>query len=124
MLNLTPHPITLSCLDGTEITFQPSGTVARVATIESVHRTMDVFPTEVSSECDQQGNTNVHLIPVFRRIFGEVVGLPAEGVECIVSAMVASAVPNRSGVFAPDTGDTAIRNEKGFVIAVTRLVAA
>ena len=47
-----------------------------------------------------------------------------EGVECIVSAMVASAVPGRAGVFAPDTGDTALRNEKGFVIAVTRLVAA
>lgn len=120
MLNLTPHPITLKCLDGKEITFPPSGTVARVSTIESIIGTMDV----ASVPADAQGNTNGHRITVVRRSFGEVTGLPEEGVECIVSAMVLGAIPGRRGVFAPDTGDTAIRNEKGFVVAVTRLVAA
>ena len=121
-MNLTPHPITLKCLDGATITFPPSGTVARVSTVESLYGTMDVVPAEV--EYDEQGNSNGSRIQVIRRSLGEVTGLPDEGVECIVSSMVASAVPGRRGVFAPDTGDTAIRNEKGFVIAVTRLVAA
>ncbi len=123
MMNLTPHPITLRCLDGSEITFPPSGTVARVSTVELLYGTIEVVPAEVA-ECDEHGNSNGSRIQVVRRSLGEVTGLPAEGIECIVSSMVASAVPNRRGVFAPDTGDTAIRNEKGFVIAVTRLVAA
>ena len=93
MLNLTPHPITLKCLDGDEITFPPSGIVARVYTVESVVGTIDVFPPEIA-ECDEQRNTNGHRIQVVRRTFGEVIGLPYEGVECIVSAMVASAVPD------------------------------
>ena len=122
MMNLTPHPITLRCLDCSEITFPPSGTVARVSTVELLYGTIEVVPAEV--EYDEQGNSNGSRIQVVRRSLGEVTGLPDEVVECIVSSMVASAVPNRRGVFAPDTGDTAIRNEKGFVVAVTRLVAA
>lgn len=104
MLNLTPHPITLRS-DAGEVTYPPSGTVARVSTVETVIG-------------DYAG------IPVVSRAFGEVTGLPEDGTPCIVSAMVLSAVPGRAGVYAPDTGDTAIRNEKGFVVAVTRLVAA
>jgi hypothetical protein len=109
MLNLTPHPITLKCEGGMEITYQPSGTVARVSTIESV-----VGSLELDGD----------VIPVVTRSFGDVTGLPEEGIACIVSAMVLGAIPGRRNVFAPDTGDTAIRNAKGFVQAVTRLVAA
>lgn len=123
MLNLTPHAITLKFSDGGEITYPPSGTVARVATVEKAIGTMDVVPPGVA-ECDEQGNSNGKRIPVIRRTLGAVTGLPVEGVECLVSAMVLSAVPGRTGVYAPDTGDTAIRNDKGFVVAVTRLVAA
>jgi len=111
MINLTPHPISLQLADGTLITFPVSGTVARVSTIESVIGSMVVGTSEVP-------------VPVVSRSFGEVTGLPEEGTHCIVSAMVASAVPGRSGVYAPDTGDTAGRNSKGFVEYVTRLVAA
>lgn len=123
MLNLTPHAITLKCLDGSEITFQPSGVVARVTTIESVVGTRDVWPHGVP-ECDEQGNSTGSRIPVVSRTLGEAEGLPEEGVECLVSAMVLSAVPGRKGVYAPDSGPTAIRNEKGHIVAVTRLVAA
>lgn len=38
--------------------------------------------------------------------------------------MVASACAGRAGVFAPDSGATAIRDERGLIVAVTRLVAA
>lgn len=123
MLNLTPHAIVLKCLDGAEIKIQPSGTVARVSTIESVVGTRDCWPHGVE-ELDEQGNSLGSRIEVVRREFGEVEGLPAEGIECLVSAMVLSAVPGRRGVYAPDTGSTAIRNEKGQVVAVTRLVKA
>ena len=60
-------------MDGDEITFPPSGIVARVSTVESVVGTIDVFPPEIA-ECDEQRNTNGHRIQVVRRTFGEVIG--------------------------------------------------
>jgi hypothetical protein len=105
MLNLTPHSITLRSRDGTETTLPPSGTVARVNSKEEVV-------------------SNLFNMEVIRRSFGEVSGLPEEGTQCIVSSLVLSAVPGRVGVYAPDTGPTAMRNDQGQVIAVTRLVAA
>jgi hypothetical protein len=104
MLNLTPHPITLRTPLG-DVTFPPSGQVARVATISS--------PTGLI----------VAGVPVIRNVYGPISGLPAEGVECIVSGMVAAAVPGRVGVYAPATGSSAVR-ENGQVVAVTELVAA
>jgi hypothetical protein len=104
MLNLTPHEIVIRTEAG-EFRFPPSGTVARVQTIEMVVGTLESFP-------------------VIRREMGQAEGLPDPSIPCLVSAMVLSAVPNRPNTFAPDSGPTAIRNEKGQIIAVTRLVAA
>ena len=106
MLNLTPHPVVLRRADGSEITLPPSGTVARVTTHEVV-------------VADHDG------IPVVTRTWGEVTGLPEAGTTpCVVSALVLGAVPGRSGVYAPDTGPTAVRDEQGRIVAVTRLVQA
>lgn len=125
MVNLTPHPITL-VHQGEEITFPPSGTVAKVTTEESV---LGRFPIGMGQA-----------IPVVVRKFGTVTGLPpvedheeiiALGVAHIVSSIVLSALeadpdwirhPLRNLIFAPDTGATAIRDENGQVRAVTRLV--
>jgi hypothetical protein len=107
LINLTPHAITIRAQDGAEVTIPPSGTVARVSTTD-----------EVVGTCPITG------APIVRRVFGEVAGLPEAGMPCIVSALVLSAVPGRAGVYAPDTGPTAIRNDAGQIIAVTRLVAA
>jgi len=107
MLNLTPHSITVRSPDGTTHVFPPSGTIARVAMLE-----------------DQIGVCAVTRAPVITRTSGAPFGLPAYGTPCIVSAMVLAACPGRSGVFAPDTGATAIRDDRGMVVAVTRLVAA
>lgn len=104
-INLTPHAISLMLPSGSTVTIPPSGVVARVATEEAV--------------IGEVGG-----IPLVERRFGAVEGLPAEGVACIVSAMVAGAVPGRAGVYAPDTGSTALRNDKGHITAVTRLVKA
>ncbi len=105
MLNLTPHPITIRRPDGVEVTFPPSGTVARVNTVERGISTFDG-------------------VPVIVRTMGNATGLPEEGVPCLVSAMVLAAVPGRTHVYAPDSGPTAIRDERGQIVAVTRLVAA
>lgn len=104
MINLTPHAITLQRGDGTRVTIAPSGQLARVSTVEQVVAELDGMP-------------------VISRTTGDAEGLPEEGTLCIVSAMVLAAVPGRIGVYAPDSGPTAIR-ESGQVVAVTRLVAA
>lgn len=104
MLNLTAHAITIQLPTGERVTFPPSGQLARVSTTETI-----------------SGETAG--VPVVTRTLGEATGLPEEGVPCIVSSMVAGAVPGRKGVYAPDSGPTAVR-ENGQVVAVTRLVAA
>lgn len=105
MLNLTPHPIVIHTEDS-KIVIPPSGRVARVSTTEEV----------VGS---------IIGVPVVRRVFGAVEGLPEDDTEpCIVSALVLEAVSGRANTYAPDTGPTAVRNEHGHVVAVTRLVEA
>jgi len=106
MLNLTPHTISIIGPNG-PMTFPPSGQLARVSTIDTV-----------TGACPVTG------APIITRTFGEVTGLPDDGTPCLVSALVLSAVPGRAGVFAPDTGPTAIRVDNGQIQAVTRLVAA
>jgi len=103
-VNLTPHKITIKSKKG-DIEVPPSGTIARVTTIE-----------EVVAEVDG--------ISIIKREFGEVEGLPEpeNGVAYIVSSLVLGAVKGRKDVFAPDTGATAIRDEKGQIKAVTRLI--
>lgn len=104
-INLTPHALTLVLPDGSTVTIPPSGVVARVTTEE-------VVVGQVAG------------VPLVERRFGAVDGLPEDGTPCLVSALVAGAVPGRKGVYAPDTGSTALRNEKGHITAVTRLVKA
>jgi len=105
LLNLTPHTVVIWCDDGSEVVIPPSGAVAQVTTRDVV----------VGA---------VYGVPVIRQEFGEVTGLPEEGVPCLVSALVRAAVPGRRWVYSPDTGPSAIRDERGQVMAVTRLIAA
>jgi hypothetical protein len=100
--NLTPHALVVAGR-----TIEPSGVVARV-----------------SVSFEDAGS--VDGIPVVSQVFGQVEGLPEpqEGVAFIVSGMVLATIKGRADVFAPDTGPTAIRNEKGHIIGVVRLVAA
>ena len=111
MKNLTPHAITVSNLTtGVEHTFEPSGTIARVSTT-----------SENTGFCQTTG------VVVGRTIYGEVEGIGApENGPVLVSALVLGRLgPEWSGVaFAPATGpnDNCIRNDKGHVVAVTKLV--
>lgn len=111
MKNLTPHAITVSNLTtGVEHTFEPSGTIARVSTTSE----NPVF-------CQTTG------VVIGRTIYGKVegIGSPEDG-PVLVSALVLGRLgPEWSGVaFAPATGpnDNCIRDSKGHVVAVTKLV--
>lgn len=112
MINLTPHQILLVA-GGLETPLPPSGSVARVATSEVAAGDIEIAGLR---------------IPVIRREFGEIIGLPESDEPCVVSSLVLEAVrvqqPWRRRVYAPDTGPTAIRDAAGRVVAVTRLVAA
>ena len=99
IVNCTPHPI--SIMVGEEkTTFQPSGIIPRVGVGIEVTESIGEFPCIIEVQ-------------------GEVEGLPEpkEGTFYIVSGMVFSTT-NRMDVIAPDTGKSAIRNDKGFIEAV------
>lgn len=91
MLNLTPHTISLSLMDGTVIDFPPSGTVARVAVTSTVVGTL--FGA-----------------PVVKTVYGDVIGVPTDtDQDILVSMAVLDRLPGRPNTYAPDTGQTAIR---------------
>ncbi|WP_196801161.1 hypothetical protein [Thioalkalivibrio sp. ALE16] len=105
MLNLTTQLIVLRCKDGMDQVIQPCGVVASIEYLD-----------EIAGY--QFG------VPVVKRSIKEVHGMPEAGTACLVSPTVLAAVPGRPGVFAPDAGDSAIRDEKGQIVAYTRLVSA
>ena len=105
LLNLTPHAIVVRTTDGTDTTYPASGELARVSVETTVIDT-------------------VNGIDIVANIYGEVVNVPPVGGECfLVSSMVLDRldVSYRGQAFAPDTGPSALRNDKGHIIAVTRL---
>lgn len=108
-INLTPHTI------NTQVTFQ-DGTIEYRA-----------FPPSGNVARCKPGYEEVGVfggIPLVRSTFGPVEGLPEWEPEAgqiyIVSTVVAQQCPDRADVVSPDTGPTAIRNDKGQVTAVIR----
>ena len=103
LVNLTPHTITIFTDEcGHDI---PSEGVARVKTESRV-----------------VGDING--IPVVETTYGEIEGLPEpkDGTIYIVSGLVRAALNGtRDDVVSPDTGPTAVRNDKGQIVGVTRL---
>ena len=108
LINMTPHPIVLQAEDGTRTILPPEGTVPRVDNIPGQPSLVEGIPVPVWS-ADKPG---------------KVTGLPQPrpGVFFIVSGFVGAATP-RFDLLVPGTGpqDGAIRNEKGHIVAVTRL---
>lgn len=101
LVNLTPHPLTVAGR-----TIAPSGTVARAA-------------VTYADAGDLDG------IPVVAAQYGDVVDLPdaTDGTVYIVSGLVRSALGDtRPDVVAPDTGPTAVRDDAGRIVGVTRLI--
>ncbi|MBV5311550.1 hypothetical protein [Chromatium okenii] len=111
MLNLTPYAITIFAEDGnSSVTILPSSTVAKVETIERVVGSIDIEGIKV---------------PIVKAIFGDVTGLDFQDDEpVIVSSMVLERLEGFADIYAPDTGDTAIRDDDGLLMGVTRLKMA
>lgn len=117
IVNCTPHEIvlrsTVGCR-GHEFVFPPSGTVARVATVQE----------HDSDVCLSDGDDDFKGISIYLTKLGEVEGLPdpERGVLYITSSIVAqaAAAAGRTDVCSPDTGPTALRVD-GQIVAVTRL---
>ena len=100
IINLTPHVIRLN--DGTE--YPPSGVVARVS---AEYKVLSKRPN------------------CFEVVYGEVTGLPPhqDGVDFIVSGMVAAACPERHDLLVPATGhpeairvDGQVYSVPGFIV--------
>ena len=106
MLNLTPHSIVVETDNG-RITFEPSGIIARVSTHTRAVGTLD------------------NGISVVERSYGKVDNVPTLPCEqFLVSSMVLDQLPKEYGgiAFAPDTGLGAIRDDKGHIVATSRLI--
>lgn len=108
-INLTPHAIRIIDVDRVVHEIGPSGTVARVETVEKEEVPVVVDGAKFS---------------VKSRTMGAVSGLPEPNGSSLflVSSMVLDAIQGRSDVFAPDTGKTAIRDERGLVWGVVNLI--
>lgn len=109
IVNLTPHPLVLLCVTGTQRVPQ-SGNIARVR-----HEQVPLDP--------------VGGIPVYTTEYKEIEGLPEprDGVTFIVSSLIQHALKQkgieRPDVLSPGTGpnDSAVK-ENNRIVAVTRLV--
>lgn len=118
-VNLTPHAIVLQAANGDRFTVPPSGTVARISATPG-----KVIIVEGCT--DFAAGIAIHA----PTIWGEPVGLPdpdpAGATTYIVSALFAGRVGGRLDVVYPGTGpaDGCIRDDKGHVVAVTRLIRA
>jgi hypothetical protein len=102
IINLTPHAITTISEQGVSTTYEASGIIARVQ--QSVY----TLGTELGG------------ISVSVSEFGDIIDLPdsVDGTYYIVSGLVLSANKDRKDLIAPRTDNTAIRNDKGHIIAV------
>lgn len=100
IINCTPHPISIMLNSKVE-TYEASGIIPRVETTKVFSKT-------------------INGIEFFKREKGNVAGLPEveEGVYYIVSGMVFD-MCDREDIIAPNTDETAIRDSKGRIIAVT-----
>jgi hypothetical protein len=108
LINLTPHTINIITPQGENLSL-PSAGVARVA-------------SQPGTALDFGAG-----IPVFSApTWGAVEGLPEPEHDTlyVVSALVAGQVKGRPDVVSPGTGpnDGAVRNDKGQIVAVTRLI--
>lgn len=109
-INLTPHTVTIEKENGERISFPPSGKVARVSVNQIVSH-------------------DINGIQVVENVYCDIEGLPDHkenpNAVYIVSSLVGAAKPaswGRYDLLGPDSGPTAIRDEKNQIVAVRRFV--
>lgn len=113
MTNLTPHAINIST-NGGFVEIPPSGHVARLSesTVALPRILVEAWSEEVN---------------VVRKMYGSVIGYEPQAHESVIVAtpmgpQAATAWP-QARVYSPDSGpDSAIRDARGNLIGVTRLI--
>jgi hypothetical protein len=121
-INLTPHAVNVLALDGSFLTFPPSGDVARVE--EFVTSTERLILMDEQEHYDDQGMPWWPQIIKVTKRYGPVTGLPkpTPGVTYLVSSIVRDALPDRQDLLTPDTGpNSVIRNDQGQILGVKRV---
>lgn len=111
IVNLTPHEIVVFGQFNNKIaTFPPSGAVAR---IEEKNEDKGVCVLH-----------NGEKIPCLKKVYMDVENLPEEtpGYVYIVSGMVLSVMKDRCDLIAPDTGEGAVRDEKGRIVGTKNFI--
>jgi len=104
IVNLTPHSLNI-LVDGKDIVVQPSGTIARAATVRKQMGSISIDGVDV---------------PINKTVFGDISGLPDPAPDTIyvVSMLVAQAVPNRDDVYIVDD---IVRDDQGRIIGAKAL---
>jgi len=104
IVNLTPHALNL-LVGGKDIVIQPSGTIARAATVRKQIGSISVDGVDV---------------PINKTVFGDISGLPDPAPDTIyvVSMLVAQAVPNRDDVYIVDD---IVRDDQGRIVGAKAL---
>lgn len=131
IVNLTPHAITIVSTSG-EVEILPEPTPARVSSAPG--KQLQSTGCGCDAGCDACGGEfSVPLTAggaalMAAPTWGEVEGLPEpqEGTIYVVSSLVAARCAGRRDVFSPGTGpnDGCVRDEKGRIVGVTRLIQA
>jgi hypothetical protein len=109
IINLTPHAICFYDKDKKTLleVFPPSGKIARVQEItDCFGKKHDIYPLVVKS-------------------YSDIENLPEESEEDIVylvSCMVKNLLNRRTDVWAPDTGEGAVRDDSGKIIGTIQFV--
>ncbi len=112
-VNLTPHPITVRRLDGSEFTIPPTGKPFRLVEedrdagfeldgVPVVERRF-VFPTEIPPEFEDEECVVIVSLPALQGLKQMGLRFPAT-------------------VVAPDTGSGAIRDAEGKIVGTTRFI--
>lgn len=119
LVNATPHLIRIIRPDGNEIQVEPCGIVVRCAVDEKEVGYMDGVPCLTAEFGDIEG---------FAEVYASIKDKDKPNSVIIVSVIVLEAAKKKNKFLnylaAPDTGPTAVRDEKGQIIGVRRLKIA
>jgi len=119
VVNLTPHEITLQLPDGRRVSIPPSGKVFRLKELDEPAPSLKVEAE--GEELEVEVVRRSFEVTNFEELFEDenlvaIISLPA------LITLRQAGVKTRAIVVAPDTGATAIRDERGQVVAVRRFI--
>jgi len=118
ILNMTPHAINVELPDGRRIEIPPSGKVFRLNEKDEPAGTVSVQVADETVEVEVVRREFV--LANYEELFDEdvvaIVSLPS-----LISIRQAG-IQTKATIVAPDTGATAIRDERGQIVAVRRFI--